>query len=129
MESSSARLGVYPKVWGAEDWIVNRSFCGKILTINKGYQCSLHYHRNKDETFFVLSGTVLMEVEGEERLLKSGDKQDVFPGMQHRFAALEDSKIIEFSTHHEEEDSYRLELSRRIPDEELEALLEKFATA
>jgi hypothetical protein len=31
--------------------------------------------------------------------------------MVHRFSGLEDSEIIEFSTHHEDEDSYRQERS------------------
>jgi len=42
------------KVWGSEDWIVNREYCGKVLNLNKGFRCSMHYHKNKDETFYVV---------------------------------------------------------------------------
>lgn len=35
---------------------------GKILTLKKGFRCSLHTHKIKDETFYILDGEVLMEV-------------------------------------------------------------------
>jgi len=34
--------------------------------------------------------------------------------MKHRFTGLENSEIMEFSTHHEDEDSYRDELSGKV---------------
>lgn len=100
-------IEVVRKVWGAEEWIVNRDYCGKILILSKGYQCSYHYHKNKDETFYVLDGKVGMNVEGEKKVLYPGDIQLINPYQKHRFTGLEDSKIIEFSTHHKDEDSYR----------------------
>jgi len=36
------------------------------------------------------------------------DSERVKPGVHHRFEALEDSEIIEFSTHHDEDDVERL---------------------
>jgi len=51
------------KDWGRELWIVNNDkYCGKILELNKGYRCSIHYHKIKDETFYILEGRVLMEI-------------------------------------------------------------------
>ena len=45
------------KGWGYEDWIVNKKeYCGKILFIKKGKRCSWHYHKLKDETFYIQSG-------------------------------------------------------------------------
>jgi hypothetical protein len=56
-------LQVVPKVWGSEQWIVNGDrYCGKLLLLMRGWQCSLHRHVVKDETFFVLSGRVRMEL-------------------------------------------------------------------
>ena len=43
-------------------------------------------------------------------------KQHIHPGEKHRFTGLENSEIIEFSTHHIEEDSYRDEASGRVLD-------------
>jgi len=103
------------KVWGNEEWIVNNElYCGKILSLNEGYQCSMHYHKNKHETFFILDGLILMEVDGEKKIMKKGDVQVIDKNIKHRFIGLKDSKIIEFSTHHEDEDSYRESVSGKV---------------
>jgi mannose-6-phosphate isomerase-like protein (cupin superfamily) len=100
-----------PKVWGEEHWIVNRDYCGKKLVLKQGFRCSLHYHQEKDEVFYVIRGRVLLEYGSAERVLLPGDAQRIAPGTVHRFWGLEDSEIIEFSTHHEDSDSYRIEES------------------
>jgi len=106
---------IHKKVWGSEEWIVNTDmYCGKILNLNKGYRCSMHYHKDKDETFYVLSGEVLIEVNGNPRIMKKGDVQRIVPGIKHRFTGLKKSRIIEFSTHHEKDDSYRETKSERV---------------
>ena len=43
-----------------------------------------------------------------------GDSLRITPGMKHRFTGLEDSEIMEFSTHHKDEDSYRDEESGKV---------------
>ena len=47
------------KCWGHEIWLANNKendYCGKILFIKEGESTSMHYHENKHETFYVLSG-------------------------------------------------------------------------
>ena len=108
-------IGVVPKVWGHEKWLENNEkYCCKLLTLNKGYQCSLHYHKKKDETFLVTSGHVRLELNGQVTHLRPGSFVRIPPETPHRFAGIEDSVIIEISTHHDEEDSYRLEESRKM---------------
>jgi quercetin dioxygenase-like cupin family protein len=102
------------KVWGHEEWIVNNSkYCGKKLVLKKGFRCSMHKHNIKDETFYILSGLVLMEFEFngkyEKRVMSSGDIMHIEIGMWHRFTGLQDSEIMEFSTFHMDEDSIRRE--------------------
>ena len=47
----------HEKGWGHELWIVNNNlYCGKILHFNKGKKCSWHYHKIKQETFYVQKG-------------------------------------------------------------------------
>ena len=104
------------KVWGHEEWIANNDkYCGKKLVLRKGFSCSMHHHKIKDETFYLESGKVLLEMEydGEKskRLLTPGDVQHIKIGMWHRFIGLEDSEIFEFSTFHMDADSYRREVS------------------
>ncbi len=106
-----------PKLWGYEQWIQNNDkYCCKILGLNKGYQCSLHYHKNKDETFLVTSGHVRLELGDQVIHLRQGSFARVLPNTPHRFAGMEDSVIMEISTHHEDSDSYRIEESRKMDE-------------
>ena len=111
-------IPIYLKEWGSEHWIVNKDYCGKKLVLRQGYRCSIHHHKIKDETFYVIKGRVLMEVNGRVRVLVPGEKQHVAAGDSHRFTGLEESEMIEFSTHHLEDDSYRDVPSGKVPDDE-----------
>lgn len=103
------------KLWGNEFWIVNNDkYCGKILTIKKGYQSSLHYHKIKQETFYVMSGEILMIIENKFQLMETGEFVHILQGVKHSFIGLNQisSTIIEFSTHHDDKDTYRIEKSK-----------------
>ena len=104
-----------PKIWGYEKWMENNDkYCSKILSLNKGYQCSLHYHKEKDETFLIKSGHVRLEMGDEVIHMREGNFVRIPPGTKHRFTGIEDSMILEISTHHDEADSYRLEESKKV---------------
>lgn len=106
---------VVEKVWGQEFWICNTPHYGwKLLSLKEGYQCSLHYHKNKSETFVVLSGHVKLEVPDVTVTLLPGDRYNIHPNMEHRFTGLTDALISEVSTFHDDADSYRLEESRKV---------------
>lgn len=108
-------VNIVPKLWGYEKWIENNEkYCCKILSLNRGYQCSLHYHKNKDETFMITQGHVRLELGDEVLHLRPGSFVRVPPGTPHRFTGMEDSLIMEISTHHEESDSYRIEESKKV---------------
>lgn len=108
-------VDVVPKLWGYEKWLENNDkYCCKLLSINKGYQCSLHYHKDKDEMFFVTKGHVRLELEDKVVHMRAGNFMRIIPGSKHRFAGVEDSIIIEVSTHHEESDSYRIENAKKV---------------
>lgn len=117
-----ARLHFVSKGWGYEKWICNNEkYCGKILHFVKDRQCSLHYHKIKDETFYVSRGLVRIsytEVDPNnipenltliQTILSEGDYFHMPPNIAHQILALEDSEIIEISTQHFDEDSYRIE--------------------
>ncbi len=118
---------VIEKVWGKEIWLVNNKYyCSKYLVLNKGYRCSYHYHNKKTETFIILNGIVLMECNGEDVLIKTGDNITINSGDKHRFTGLENSLIQEISTHHEDSDSVRETISEKVSDEEFKELLNKY---
>jgi len=96
------------KVWGEEIWFANSSlYCGKILLLKEAHFCSYHYHKLKDETFYILEGTVRMNIDGVESDAFPGISIHIPPETKHMFTGLEDSVIIETSTEHFEDDSYR----------------------
>ena len=105
------------KGWGYEKWIVNcEKYCGKILFLAKGKKCSWHYHRKKDEVFYVQSGAIKIYYGWDDNIemasvavLERGDKFHVPIRLKHRMVALEDTELFEFSTEHFDEDSYRIE--------------------
>lgn len=105
-----------PKGWGFEKWIVNNEkYCGKLLYFVKGRKCSWHYHKVKDETFFIQSGKILLTWSYEDDIdmankveLSKGDIWHVKIGQRHQMLALEDTELFEFSTQHLDEDSYRI---------------------
>jgi len=107
---------IEPKGWGREIWIAKSGlYCGKILEIRKSKRCSLHYHKIKNETFFLRSGRMLVRVKEqidggvvEEFEMAPGDCMDVPTGLIHQMEALEDCELYEFSTQHFDSDSHRL---------------------
>ncbi len=111
------RLHFVSKGWGFEKWIVNNEkYCGKILYFIKGRRCSFHFHKIKDETFYLLSGKLVLRYgvsqdihESATLTMHPGDRFHVPIGLCHQMQALEDSELIEFSTQHFDEDSYRVE--------------------
>ena len=110
------RPEIHPKGWGHEKWIYNsEAYCGKFLVFQANKKCSWHFHKIKDETFHLIEGKVLVKYSFEDSLenaecieLEIGDSFNVPPGLRHQMIALEDSIMLEISTTHFEEDSYRI---------------------
>ena len=103
------------KVWGKELCVVNEEqYCGKILDLKEGFISSYHKHLNKDETFLVTEGRVLLKLENEEYILQKDSVVHVSPGDFHSFEGISDAKIIEFSTHHDDADIVRQTESHKI---------------
>lgn len=107
---------IVPKGWGNEIWLCNNDeFCGKILQFNKDARFSMHFHVNKREVFWVQHGLIelttinLDDASRHTVTLKSGDTVEISRLLSHQIRALEDSVVVEFSTHHEDSDSYRVE--------------------
>ena len=113
---SSSEIKIVPKGWGYEKWICNNEeYCGKLLHIIKGKKCSWHYHKLKDETFYLQEGKLLVKYSdgnnidnAKEVILEKGDKFHVYRGLRHQMFGLEDSDLFEFSTQHFDSDSNRI---------------------
>jgi len=92
------------KPWGYELIFAHTDrYVGKILHVRAGESLSLQYHRKKDETIRVLSGTLRLEVgrEGEPSRvvdLGPGEGWHITPGLRHRMIAVADTDVLEVST-------------------------------
>ncbi len=127
--TSSSDENFHLKGWGHEVWMANcELYCGKLLVLYRNLKCSVHYHKVKEETFYLQSGLIKMrlwhgdlkalEAAAErhsplagctEILMHPGDTVDIPPYTAHQFEGVApESTIIEISTQHFEEDSYRL---------------------
>lgn len=114
---------IVTKVWGYEIWIENNTlYCGKHLHVLPGKWCSVHYHKNKKETFYVITGELLLKYSqdisksfwesniGDSIILKKGESFTIEPNCAHAFTSNSSfpCDFIEISTHHEDSDSYRI---------------------
>ncbi len=109
-------IATHDKGWGREEWIVNNDlYCGKFLHFKKNSAGSMHFHLKKSETWFLLRGRIKLiqidtaDAEHHVMYLNAGEAVHIPNLSPHQVIAIEDSTIIEFSTPHEETDSYRVE--------------------
>lgn len=101
------------KPWGHElVWAETDRYVAKVLFIKKGESLSRQYHRKKDETFFVESGHMTLEIGDGAELraieMQSGDTFHCTPGTIHRMIGRTDVRVFEVSTP-EIDDVVRLE--------------------
>jgi mannose-6-phosphate isomerase len=101
------------KPWGYElIWAHTERYVAKILNIRRGHKLSRQYHEVKDETLFVETGEMDLEVGKGDGLqtvrMRPGDVFHVTPGTIHRMIAVEDVRVFEVSTP-ELDDVVRLE--------------------
>ena len=87
------------KPWGYERPLVE--FHGiflKELFFHKGKGGSLHYHKEKDEFFYIVKGEIRVTLNEREVLLTAGDTLNITPGQQHRIYPIKDTLILELGT-------------------------------
>jgi mannose-6-phosphate isomerase len=66
--SGRVEVTTVPKPWGHETiWAKTDRYVGKVLHIKAGHALSVQYHRQKDETVFLLSGQLKYWVQTDVR--------------------------------------------------------------
>ena len=103
------------KGWGEEViFASSQLYCGKILKMKAGSKMSMHFHNEKDETWYLLKGLVrLVEMDfynasRVEHILKPGEAFHIPSFTPHQAEAYEDSEILEVSTKDKATDNYRI---------------------
>jgi N-acetylneuraminate synthase len=107
--------------------IINREYCKKLLIILPGQKHPVHMHQIKEETFQLLYGDLVVNIEGRERTMKPGDIQTVLRGERHSFTSNEGSIFEEISTTHIKNDSYYEDIKiRNLDPIERKTILKKW---
>lgn len=104
---------IVKKPWGKEVWINYRKnekigdeekrYVIKKLYINKDTRTSFQYHKKKDETNYLIKGSVEAWFETEDKkidkkILKAGSIWSIQAGKKHRIVTLENVILIEASS-------------------------------
>jgi mannose-6-phosphate isomerase-like protein (cupin superfamily) len=107
--------GFVKKGWGHElIWATNEKYCGKLMKFNKGAKFSMHFHAEKDESWYVLDGLFMIkfietkDASVHEVTLKAGEVWRNRPLQPHQVICLEEGTIIEVSTPDSVQDNYRV---------------------
>jgi mannose-6-phosphate isomerase-like protein (cupin superfamily) len=85
-------------------WAVTDRYVGKLLHIRAGHALSVQYHERKDETIYLLSGSMIYRVgdaagaELRDVGLKPGESYRNVPGTVDQMEALTDCDVLEAST-------------------------------
>jgi mannose-6-phosphate isomerase-like protein (cupin superfamily) len=108
--------GLVVKGWGSEYiFATNDKYCGKFLNFHDGAKFSMHFHSEKDETWYVKSGKFIVRwidtktAERNEKTLTEGHVWHNPPLLPHQLICIESGTIIEVSTPDSVEDNYRVE--------------------
>jgi|TARA_B110000483_G_scaffold243287_1_gene332303 mannose-6-phosphate isomerase-like protein (cupin superfamily) len=107
--------GFVKKGWGHEFiFASNDKYCGKLLSFKAGSKFSMHFHKEKMETWLCLNGKFkVMKISTEDASvatvdLKEGDVYHNDPCEPHQVSCVEAGILIEVSTPDSVEDNYRI---------------------
>lgn len=110
---------ILDKVWGQEVIIINSPlYTSKILRYKTGGISSGHFHLKKTETWLIYSGkfllTMIDPVTANRQSLVLAPNQTVHipNGCFHKLQCLLSGDILESSTEHFDDDTYRIEPSQ-----------------
>jgi len=104
IQSSSKLLGCADKKaekpWGNfSTFVENKKVTVKILTLNKGEETSLQSHNHREEHWYVLDGSVRIQVghSAKTRIYRKGDSIIIPKKALHRVTAISNGRILTIS--------------------------------
>lgn len=107
--------GKIDKGWGHEFiWVTNDHYCSKFLYFNEGAKFSMHFHKEKIETWYVMAGKFIVnwinthDATNHTISLSPGDVWHNNPLVPHQLYCEEAGVIIEVSTPDSIEDNFRI---------------------
>lgn len=86
--------------------LINREYCKKIIVVFSGQHHPEQRHVKKEETFHLLSGDLVITLNGITSRLKAGDIVTIERGVTHSFYSENGAVFEEVSTTHYRNDSF-----------------------
>jgi mannose-6-phosphate isomerase-like protein (cupin superfamily) len=107
--------GYVKKSWGSEQiWVTNDNYCSKFLNFNTGATSSMHFHKEKKETWYIMSGKFIIRcIDTRNAAVQTyeyteGDTLTINPMTPHQVTCTSKGTILEVSTPDSVEDNYRI---------------------
>jgi sialic acid synthase SpsE/mannose-6-phosphate isomerase-like protein (cupin superfamily) len=89
--------------------VVNRDYCKKLIFVLPSQSHPPMYHKEKDETFFLLYGDLELRLDGVDTPITEGASVLVRPGVVHEFSSRTGAILEEVSSTHAGSDSFYLD--------------------
>jgi len=112
--SGSCIPGLVEKTWGSELVFQNNDkYCLKLLRIEEGTNCSMHFHLKKHETMLVVEGTLAIDFIFNKikhtKIVNKWESFTISPGFPHSLRSVKGTvHLIEASTTDYASDSIRI---------------------
>jgi quercetin dioxygenase-like cupin family protein len=86
--------------------VINRAYCKKLIALLPGQRHPEQHHKQKEETFHVLFGTLRVTLDGVSRDIPTEDVVTVERGVRHEFSTDTGTVFEEISSTHYKDDSF-----------------------
>ncbi len=89
----------------------NREYCKKLIILHPGQKHPSHWHNVKEETFHIIYGDFVFDLDGSKTECKAGDIITINRGVKHDFMSKSGGIFEEISTTHQASDSFYVDES------------------
>lgn len=86
--------------------VVNREYCKRVIVMLPGQTHPEQYHKQKDETYHILHGEIVLTTDGVEQVKKANDIVIIPRGVRHGFTTRTGTVIEEVSSYYTQGDSF-----------------------
>ena len=96
----------FPKYGSTVITVVNREYCKRVIVLLPGQEHPEQWHEQKDETYHILHGEILLNLDGDEKVKKANDVVIIPRGVKHGFTTKTGTVIEEVSSSYSQNDSF-----------------------
>ncbi|HUN89589.1 MAG TPA: N-acetylneuraminate synthase family protein [Terriglobales bacterium] len=86
--------------------VVNREYCKRVIVLLPGQEHPEQWHQQKDETYHILHGEILLNLDGDEKVKKANEVVIIPRGVKHGFTTKTGTVIEEVSSSYSQNDSF-----------------------